>query len=243
MRAIKTLLLPILILLTLSSCYLKQYPVTPEVADSATYMFMANDSYQGTAWAVNDHTLITAGHMCDANEDNYVAVGTTGRSFRAHSLAWEHGGKGLADLCALHTDAPLPNSLIIADVMPNIGDKVWYNGFPKGKYVRETGKYIGDTDGKDAHFNDFVATAPEDHGASGSAMYTTRGVWGVLVRIRTDDMHGGLIANFEEDAHTGDDGESCIDLKAIRSFLNEMDIKYDTTPDDLPQLVPPGGLG
>jgi hypothetical protein len=232
----------LLSLIFLMGCYLKQYPVTPDVAETATYRLAAGD-YLGTAWAVNEHTLITAGHMCEIPGESYVATSTSGRSFRVHSTAWEQGGQGIYDMCALHSEAPLNNWLVIADRLPKLGEQVWYNGFPDGVYVRETGVYIGDTDGKNAHFNDYVATAPSDHGASGSALFTKRGVWGILVRIRTDNGKNGLISNWDDNMHDGKDGESAIGLPQIKAFLDEEQIKYDITPDDPISFIQTSPLG
>lgn len=223
------LTLVICLLLSCGSCYLAKYPVTPKVAESATYKLFANDESQGTGWAVSDHYIMTAGHMCEYNEDNYIAVSNTERRFRLHSVAWEKSlVDGQTDLCLLKSEAKLPNTLVIADEMPKVGDKIGYVGYPNGEYSEHEGKYLGDIDGPENQGNDFAFSAWADHGASGSALFTDRGVWGVLVRLRTD---GGFV-------HDPIDGGVAIPLDKIKKFLDDMEVKYEVTPDDPVQTDP-----
>jgi hypothetical protein len=58
-------------------------------------------------------------------------------------------------------------------------------------------------------WNNYFTTAPCDHGASGSALYTADGVFGVLVRLRYDD----------EGVHPGTEGCVVSPLAQIRLLL------------------------
>jgi hypothetical protein len=211
-------------ILALAGCYLHSYPVTPTVAEAGTYELFSDDS-QGTAWAVDARHLVTAGHMCEGEGRDYVAVGSTGRRVRAQSVQWEYGHSGLADVCLLESAVDLPAPLIIADRMPAIGDPVGFVGWPMGSFTRSAGKYLGDVDGPDSTMNDAVFTAPCDHGASGSAVFTSRGVWGVLVRVRTD---GGVL-------HPGTEGCVAIPLPQLRAFLDDSPVRFTVTPELPPE--------
>lgn len=213
-----------------TGCYLKSYPVTADVAEAATYKMITYydaGAAQGTAWAVNSHTVVTAGHMCEEGV-RFELISSTDRHVLVTPILYERSDtNGNADLCVLHSDLELAATpLVIADAMPDIGTTVHYVGWPQGHFVREDGKYLGDMDGDD-HLNDAVSSTPSDHGASGSAMFYDRGVFGVLVRLRTD---GGYI-------HDGTDGSALAPLDELLSVLKEAGVDYVTTPS-LPEQDP-----
>lgn len=214
-----------LLLLTalLTSCYRGRYPVTPSVAESSTYKIF-NEDAMGTAWAIDRHHVVTAGHVCEQlDHEKFMLVSSTERRIPAVMVESEMSKtNGLADLCVLETRAEVGEGLIIADRMPKVGDKVGYVGYPNGIHYVGEGKYEGDVDGPDEHYNDDATSAPCDHGASGSAMFTSRGVFGVLVRLRTD---GGYV-------HPGEEGCVVIPLKELKSFLKDAGVKYETTPGE-----------
>jgi hypothetical protein len=140
----------------------------------------------------------------------------------------------------LETRQELNNPLVIADKMPVVGEKIYFVGWPLGVELKSEGKYLGDLDGPDNHYNDDVFDAPCDHGASGSAMFTSRGVWGVLVRIRTDnDTHDGLLPS--DGMREGSEGGVAIPLKELVNFLKEGNVDYTATPEspsvDIPDEV------
>lgn len=208
-----------LLLAALSACYLCHYPLTPSIAKQASYkVFMANGG-QGTAWAVDAHHLLTAGHVCESISNAFVVVGDF-RRFHAHAILWEQDEAGQHDLCVLETTATMDSHLIVADRMPRVKERVGYVGFPLGEYSESSGQYIGDLDGPDKHLNDDVFSAVCDHGASGSAVFHDGGVWGVLVRLRTD---GGFV-------HDGTDGCVAIPLPAIKKILHDAGVSYDVPP-------------
>lgn len=216
---------------TLAGCYLKQYPVTPAVAEASTYK-LDTEMATGTAWAVDSRHAITAGHMCELVATHYVLVSSTNRRIMATPTMWEYSdSSGHADLCVLTAAADLAPGLIIADRMPAVGDAIGYVGYPLGQLSSSTGKYVGDVDG-DETTNDDVTSAPCDHGASGSAEFTSRGVFGVLVRMRTDGAR----------THTGAEGCVVIPLKELRKFLDDAGVHYVTTPE-MPEEPPEWASG
>ena len=207
----------LLLLLCLSACYRHQWPLTPGVVSYSTYKIYMDDR-QGTAWVVDKHHLVTAGHVCRGGGDAVIQGDI--RSFRASPVLWSYGN-GVHDLCVLETRVALERPLVVADVMPRVGDPVFFVGYPSGEYVESSGTFLGDLDG-DWTYNNAVSSAPCGPGASGSALYTSQGVWGVLVRQRTD---GGYI-------HDPSEGCAVVDLQELRRFLREAGINYLTPPLD-----------
>lgn len=189
-----------------SSCMLPA-PLKPGTVEDGTFIILAMKTdgqiTQGTAWAIDRHHLVTAGHMCRTSLEGVVMLKSledTDSAFKGQWTDVEFGES--TDLCLVKTDqnlSPLP----LADQMPHIGENISYLGYPNAVKTYSKGKYIGDLDG------DYTFTAPCDHGASGSAVVSDRGVWGVLVRLRTD---GGSI-------HDGSDGCVAIPLPTIKQFL------------------------
>jgi hypothetical protein len=245
----RKILLSLMFIFCLSACYLKHYPITPQVAQNGTYEMFVDvgmlGTAQGTAWAVDEHHLVTAGHMCDEMAEVSVLKSTISeRRIRAKAVLWEMGPDGHTDLCLLKTEQKLDGPLVIAKHMPYIGQDVTFVGWPLGVSVVSEGKYIGDMDGPFFHLNDDVFTAPCDHGASGSAIFTDRGVWGVLVRVRTDnDAHNGLMpgSNGPDSigVHDGTDGCAAIALPELMSLLKDGEVDYTLTPDPLPPACYP----
>lgn len=247
--SMRKFVLSLVFLFCLSACYLKHYPVTPQVVQAGTYeMFVDAGIFghaQGTAWAVDEHHLVTAGHMCENKAESSILKSTVNqRHIRAKAVLWEMGLDGHTDLCLLQTDQRLDGPLVIARHMPYLGQDVTFVGWPLGVSVVSKGKYIGDVDGPDEHLNDNVFTAPCDHGASGSAVFTSEGVWGVLVRVRTDNAaHDGLKINLDDPknvgVHDGSDGCAAIPLPELMSLLRDGNVNYIRTPSRLPD--PPIG--
>lgn len=215
-------LLLVCALFLLGACYLGHYPVTAHAAEEASYKVF-NDEAMGTAWAVDLHHLVTAGHVCEVFDDKFVIVSNLERRFHAKSVISEYSRThGTVDLCVLETQVDLPNFLVVADEMPAVGAKIGYVGYPLGVWGAFEGKYLGDLDGPDEDFNDDAFSAPCDHGASGAAVFTERGVWGVLVRLQTQ---GGML-------HPGTEGCVAIPLKPLRAILEDAHIKYTSTPPE-----------
>jgi S1-C subfamily serine protease len=204
-----------------SGCHIGQYPLTPQIAEAGTYL-VYNDRGSGTAWAVNAHQLVTAGHICEQMNDNVVLVSTTNRKFHGKIRVWDKSdGDYNQDLCLIDTSFTLPSPLNLAPEMPVVGQDIGYVGFPDGVYSAHTGVYQGDTDGPDNNEQNYSFSAWTNHGASGSALYDDRGVWGVLVRLKVTP---------EGEILTPEDGGVAIPLDVITSFLDDAGAKYTVTP-------------
>lgn len=161
-------------------------PTTPKATEEATYKLF-DDLGQGTGWAVDEHHMVTAGHMCaDADTGGMLTARTSdGLQFQVVVIDWElttsFDSDVLKDVCLLYSARPLPAPLALAADLPAKDTEAWFVGYPKGQRVKSVGFYVGDTDGVQV-WDDYVVTAPCDHGASGSAYVTEAGVFGVLVR-------------------------------------------------------------
>jgi hypothetical protein len=156
-----------------------------DLAVASTYMLLSPGGSQCTAWSVNDHYLVSAGHCCDepgeytlVNEDLKVAKATV---VAAEDMVPNEGAP--VDVCVLKTTTNVGPGLPLAPAMPTPGTRMGYVGYPLGEYTIATGEYVGDIDGPYADWDNFASTAPCDHGASGSGLYTEAGAYGVLVRL------------------------------------------------------------
>lgn len=213
----------LILLLLLNSCYLRHYPLHAGIAKVATFKIVVEDG-TGTGWAVDKYHLITAGHVC--NSLSLMRAEGPRRRFYVEPVVWEYNGADY-DICLLKSSVALDSWLIISDMAPKTGDNVGFVGYPGGEYGESSGTYLGDMDTDDSHENDNVFTAPCAAGASGSAVYTERGVWGVLVRKRTD---GGYI-------HPGEEGCVAVGWDKLTKFLRDAGINYDTPPE-IPDAIP-----
>jgi hypothetical protein len=159
--------------------------MTPSVAEESTYQLFSENG-QGTGWAIDGDHMVTAGHMCDAGKGTKLSARTnTGFQFSVEVVDFDMSYDGFhapKDICLLKSDRKLGTHVILAGDMPVEGTEAWYVGYPRGEFVKSVGKYIGDADGVQT-WNNYVVTAPCDHGASGSAYFTEAGVFGVLVRL------------------------------------------------------------
>lgn len=206
------------LLALLSACYLNTTPTNTAKADEGTYKMIV-DGATGTAWAVNEHFAVTAGHMCEEMPRDSVLVSSSGHSFTAHSIAWELSSSYNGhDVCVLYVDAPLSAPLVIADRMPAVGDEIGYVGYPLGRHYEGHGHYLGDTDGEDHDNDNDTFDAVCDHGASGSAVFTDRGVWGVLVSLRIDPTTMDILP--------GSMGCVATPLSELRGMLDEAGVHY-----------------
>jgi hypothetical protein len=210
------MVLRLLLLLCLSACYFRAVPLTPTVVSSSTYKVLTPIG-GGTAFAVSKRFLVSAGHVCEMAgpfraKSNY-------RSFTVTPVVWWDDDEGLRDVCVLRSDVDMDSWLTISSTMPKKGDKIGYVGFPRLEYGEFDGFYLGDVDG-DETMNDDVITAPCDHGASGSPVYASGGVFGVLVRLRTD---GGFL-------HDGIEGCVVTRLEFVREILNEAGVPGYAVP-------------
>lgn len=199
----------LLLYLALSGCYTSRFPVTPEIATQGTYQVVSSQ-LSGTAWAVDEHNYITAGHVCEWGDQDVVLV-SGARRIPVSRVTWSFEMKsGGADICLLHSNYPLATGLVLATEMPKAGTGVCYVGYPRGEFVKLCGHYIGNNE------TDF----PTDHGASGSPVFSQDGVFGVLVSLRP------------EPGMTPDDGFVLTDLSQIQDLLVNMPVSPDLAPYD-----------
>lgn len=212
-------------LISCSGCGLGPKAVTPELAEAASFQMFV-ESGQGTAWAINEHTLVTAGHMCESLSDQTVLVSTSGRRFHGTIIVWDQlRGSYMSDLCLVHTDYPMTTWLKLARNMPEVGDTMGYAGFPNGVFMVSAGVYMGDMDGPDQTEQDYTFSAWADHGASGSGLYSDKGVWGVLVRLRVNfHIDGGFEILGPEQ------GGVAIPLQTLKAFLDDAGADYTVVP-------------
>lgn len=175
----------ILILVLLTSCaYVHNrpvYPITPTNAVTATFKVSVSTNNgmhlgSGTAWVVaieGDFTyLLTAGHVCSG--DKYKLLGHDNETYDADETMKSED----PDLCLLKHKGWISRPLSLAHTLPKYGQDIWYVGAPLGIYGSEAspmhhGYYVGTT-----HMS--LPAAP---GASGSAIWTPKGVFGVLVTV------------------------------------------------------------
>lgn len=221
----KSLLLLLFVLSSVSGCYQHRWPLNPDVVSYSTFKIYMGDG-QGTAWAVDEHHLVTAGHVCERGGPGAVIMDGV-RRYPAKPVLWNYGS-GEHDVCVLRTEFTLSRPLIIAKSMPKVGDKVAFVGYPYGEYIRSSGTFLGDTDGEES-YNNAAFTAPCGPGASGSPVYTSKGVWGVLVRLRTDEIGLPMLPS---------DGCVAIELKELKAILDAADVDYDIPPLDTPYDIP-----
>ena len=197
--------------LLLSACQLPD-PVAPSAAEDATYKILSEDAL-GTAWAVGPHNLITAGHICDG-QDRFALVTTRGIRFGAEKVDLDYDDDTVADVCLLQTERGLGPGLSLAQSMPAVGDAVYFVGYPQGEWTKSEGAYLGDVDGP-AAWSNYTFSAPCDRGASGSAVLSDEGVFGVLVRlIVTEDATGFRV-------HSGVEGCVVTPLPDIQTILQK----------------------
>jgi hypothetical protein len=166
-------------------------PATPEtptmadIAEDATYMMLTPGGAQCTAWAVGDHEVMTAGHCCD-DEGLYLLIHKDLRVVTATVEAYEDSVSDEAppvDACLMKTEEYVGPGIPLAASMPSVGTKVGFVGYPKGEYSVNFGEYVGDVDGPYLFWDDYTANAPCNRGASGSAMFSEEGAYGILVRL------------------------------------------------------------
>lgn len=198
------------LILALAGCLPPNYPPTAQNSADSTYMVIAHYAvdasslggpaealmgHSGTAWIVGNQDgktqLITAGHVCPVDYTitdmfgnvlhlpivyiTYDLVGVNGEYHTATATMRSDD----PDLCLLESLDDLGRPMFVADAMPDYGDKVCYVGAPSGVYGRGVAPfYCG------GYAGGAVITAPTSPGASGSAVWTSRGVFGVLVGLK-----------------------------------------------------------
>lgn len=152
----------------------------------------------GTAFVISETEVMTAGHVCSLGiqiEGLDLEFEPEGiKSFTLQSQDDKYWEAELVrfskspDLCILKVNTPLPPALPFAKSMPDWGDHTGYVGAPRGMWGKGTamlyeGRYSGDSAVS-------IFTAP---GASGSAVFTKDGVYGVLVAVHPESSSITLV--------------------------------------------------
>jgi S1-C subfamily serine protease len=136
----------------------------------------------GTCFAISEHELITAGHICAELKDPTVFLRV---SFLNKEMSYEHHKEELKvsisdeskDLCILYINNNPLKPIKLSKVSPLMGDRVYVVGFfGDGDYIMTEGFY-----GKEmllSHKNDLVAaslSAPTLFGSSGAPVLNNKG--------------------------------------------------------------------
>ena len=149
----------------------------------------------GTAWvghysrALNVSFIMTAGHVCNAEEPDregdrtYELESRFGDEYEAVELkrvflkrTEKDLGRWPVDLCLLAIGGYIASPLPIMGRDPVYGERAYYVGAPKGIWGDgEAPMYQGYYSGGE------LVTITSTGGASGSALFTDEGVFGVLV--------------------------------------------------------------
>lgn len=186
------------------------YPVTPQVAVESTFKVeqyldgILNGS--GTAWIV-DHDksqtyLVTAGHVCDHSEKPmaftmFKLIDRNDKETWARPLMYHSkhqvDEEGESDLCVLVALGNLGPALLLADELPEYGSWVTYVGAVMGQWGKGLAPVF---DGRYSGWR--VITAPTIGGASGAAIFTGEGVFGVLVAVDRRYHHMVWFVNLSE---------------------------------------------
>lgn len=152
--------------------------------DDATYLLITPSAGGCTAWGIDETHAVTAGHCC-VDPGTYTLITRNNHHIGAlvEKTLYDYDKPGAPDdACLLETSEPV-NFVDLAPEMPGVGVHMETIGFPHLKYADSHGEYLGDQDGPFEHLDDYTFTAPCDHGASGSAVFTDDGVFGILVRL------------------------------------------------------------
>ncbi len=162
-----------------------QHPTPAEiraVADSVVKITVVRggQAWSGTGTFVETdrgQVVLTAGHVCETG-----ALHTIELQDGTQTFAWielDSADETTADLCVLGTFATVAHPLKLAQEAPQLGDVVWYYGYPSGM----PSVYVGRLSSQDVN-GYFFASIAGYLGASGAAVLDARGdVVGVLVRV------------------------------------------------------------
>jgi len=178
----------------LTSCVL-QYgtpikPISLQSAAESTFRvdivgFDGQSLGSGTAWIVeytnNTTYLITAGHVCAGDDKSYFKLfSKNSKSIPVDVVRF----KTEPDLCLLSYKGWINYPIPLASKDPNYGAETIYVGAPGGIYGYDMapffkGNYVG------WHY----VNNPASPGVSGSAVWTSEGVFGTLVAVNTNFHH------------------------------------------------------
>lgn len=160
----------------------------PTLSDPAVAKLSAGDDGSCTVWKTTHGLAITAGHCCDVGM-LYSAEGphaVPGATFEVLFDDDEH------DVCVLR--GKLSGDVIfLANQDPQIGERIWTAGYPRGKFLISDGFWSG----RDEE-NEGICSSVVGFGASGSPILNLRGESvGVLIKRFGDMDNLGFVAPIE----------------------------------------------
>lgn len=189
-----TAIVALIVIVLLGGCV--QVPVEYPTERQAAYAYRATvkvtttvsplEVYSATAWFVDDHILVSAGHVCDPPDAEQMIETYDGKQYRAIRVysTFAAGDKSVPDVCVLVTAAYSPAALHLAPTARGLefGASVWAVGYPDGFTALMRGRLSGMDDNDEM----LIATITGWFGASGSALLDDQSrVLGVLSRTAT----------------------------------------------------------
>lgn len=159
-------------------------PLSPADARFSTFRVDLVGGGSGTAWVAENRDghsyLVTAKHVCD-DPVGYTLVAVDGSVI----VAWEVKKSAKYDLCLLVTNEVVGPALALSPAPPYYDEPVMAVGAAQGVYGCDTGVSIDQCGvapiSRGWYAGGNLVSMPMAGGNSGSAVFTSRGVIGVLV--------------------------------------------------------------
>ena len=133
----------------------------------------------GTGFAVDDHTLVTAGHVVTGSRELEIST-YDGQTFTATAT----GTTTVADLAIVKVEQSLTTLGVLADADPTVADAVTIVGYPRGGRLTTMSAVVITTDPADVNPDigpAFGVTASLEPGMSGAPVVDSAGkVVGVI---------------------------------------------------------------
>lgn len=179
------------LLAALTGCrafYHPAYPLTAEYARDGIYRIEAyTDGVllgSGTAWATTTNEVVTAGHVCAAQDRAPNVTFSLSDAHGGHIAVTPERYSDDPDLCLLKADRIVGRPLLVASQGPRYGAPIEYIGAPLGVYGDGVAPiFLGQ------YINSRMVSAPVAPGASGAPVFTQEGVFGVVVAVDRQFHH------------------------------------------------------
>jgi len=150
----------------------------PTMSDPAVAKLLVNDEGSCTMWKTTDDLVVTAGHCCDVG----TVYGGHGSHVIPGSIFTVLVDDDVHDVCVLHGKM-IGKPITIAMYDPQVGERIWSAGFPRGKFLISDGFWSGRDEGDRG-----ICSSVVGFGASGSPILNLQGESvGVLIK-RFGDM-------------------------------------------------------
>lgn len=152
--------------------------LTPVTVAPSVYMIKAfqhgDPQWSGTAWKAAEGQMITAGHVCDTDDEDgftFRVYNKWNQSYPVKVIKFSRD----PDLCLIDAKN-IPGEPLNLTLIPHYGDPVWYVGAPLGIWgdgvaPMSKGWYLGGN-------KLMISGYP---GVSGGPAFTEEGVFGVIV--------------------------------------------------------------